>query len=108
MLALIDDWGNPSPTGIGTNWFGFTNGEQVHFYYDADVGTTNGTVTLDVDIGDIAYWPEGKCLCVFFGSTPVSSGDKPVPASEVVIVGKADIDPEELRKVAPGDRVVVE
>lgn len=23
MLALIDDWGNPSPTGLGTEWFGF-------------------------------------------------------------------------------------
>jgi len=23
MLALADDWGNPSPTGAGTDWFGF-------------------------------------------------------------------------------------
>ena len=23
MLALVDDWGNPSPTGAGTEWFGF-------------------------------------------------------------------------------------
>ena len=23
MLALVDDWGNPSPTGVGTEWFGF-------------------------------------------------------------------------------------
>lgn len=23
MLALVDDWGNPSPTGAGTDWFGF-------------------------------------------------------------------------------------
>lgn len=23
MLALVDDWGNPSPSGAGTDWFGF-------------------------------------------------------------------------------------
>lgn len=23
MIALVDDWGNPSPTGAGTEWFGF-------------------------------------------------------------------------------------
>lgn len=23
MLALVDDWGTPSPTGAGTEWFGF-------------------------------------------------------------------------------------
>jgi len=23
MLAIVDDWGNPSPTGAGTEWFGF-------------------------------------------------------------------------------------
>ena len=23
MLVLADDWGNPSPTGAGTDWFGF-------------------------------------------------------------------------------------
>lgn len=23
MLALVDDWGTPSPTGSGTEWFGF-------------------------------------------------------------------------------------
>ena len=23
MLALVDDWGNPSPAGAGTTWFGF-------------------------------------------------------------------------------------
>ena len=25
MFALVDDWGNPSPTGIGTDWFGFAS-----------------------------------------------------------------------------------
>ncbi|MFC1548722.1 cyclophilin-like fold protein [Candidatus Omnitrophota bacterium] len=83
-----------------------TWGDEI--YFDTGISAPAENATLDVDVGDIAYWPEGRCLCVFFGSTPVSSGDKPVPASEVVIVGKADVDPEELRKVGMGDRVIVE
>lgn len=23
MIAFVDEWGNPSPTGVGTEWFGF-------------------------------------------------------------------------------------
>ena len=77
-------------------------------YFDTDISAPAQGATLDVGVGDIAYWPEGKCLCIFFGKTPASSGDRPVPASEVVIVGKADVDPAMLRRVKPGSKVRVE
>ena len=25
-----------------------------------------------VDKGDVAYWPEGSCFCIFWGKTPAS------------------------------------
>jgi hypothetical protein len=38
---------------------------------------------------DVAYWPEGNALCLFYGSTPISkSPDKILPYSPVNIVGK--------------------
>lgn len=83
-----------------------TWGDEI--YFDTGITAPGEEGTTDVNIGDIAYWPDGKCLCIFFGPTPASSGDKPVPASDVVIVGKTNLDPVELRKVKPGSKIVVE
>jgi len=77
-------------------------------YFDTGIKASATGATLDVNVGDIAYWPEGKCLCIFFGATPISSNDKPVPASEVVVVAQAKVDPVLLRKVKPGSLIKVE
>ncbi|HET6590226.1 MAG TPA: cyclophilin-like fold protein [Candidatus Nitrosocosmicus sp.] len=37
---------------------------------------------------DIAYWPEGKALCLFFGPTPISTNGKILAYSPVNVVGK--------------------
>lgn len=83
-----------------------TWGDEIYF----DIGITAPVqdATTDVEIGDIAYWPEGKCLCIFFGRTPISKENKPVPASEVVIVGKTSVNSNLLRKVKPGSKICVE
>lgn len=83
-----------------------TWGDEI--YFDTGIKAPSEGATLDVNVGDIAYWPHGKCLCIFFGPTPASSTDKPIPASEVVIVGKAELDPNQLRKVKSGAKIVVE
>jgi len=77
-------------------------------YFDTGITAPDNDATLEVAVGDIAYWPAGKCLCIFFGKTPASTGDKPVPASEVVIVGKTSVDPFLLRRVKPGSKIIVE
>ena len=77
-------------------------------YFDTGITAPVSEATMDVSIGDIAYWPSGKCLCIFFGKTPASSNDKPVPASEVVVVGRASVEPELLRKVKGGSKIRVE
>ena len=82
-----------------------TWGDEI--YFDTGITAPSKGGTLDVNIGDISYWPEGKCLCIFFGPTAASSGDKPVPASEVVVVGKTSAKPELLRKVKSGTKISV-
>lgn len=37
---------------------------------------------------DVAYWPKGKALCLFFGPTPISQDGKILAYSPVNIVGK--------------------
>ncbi|HEC69295.1 MAG TPA: hypothetical protein ENI31_03295 [Candidatus Omnitrophica bacterium] len=55
-------------------------GEEI--YFDTGITASFESATLDVKAGDLACWPEGKCLCVFFGRTPLNREDKPVPAGE--------------------------
>lgn len=81
-------------------------GEEIYFETGIEAPFIN--LTTEVNVGDIAYWPEGKCLCIFFGRTPMSTDDKPVPASGVVVVGRTSVDPEILRKVKNGFDVRVE
>ena len=55
-----------------------------------------------VDLGDLGYWLQGSCFCIFFGPTPMSRGDEIRPASEVEVFGKLDGDPKEFKKVSSG------
>ena len=41
----------------------------------------------EVNLLDVAFWPEGCALCLFYGSTPISKPDKIEPYSPVNIVG---------------------
>lgn len=76
-------------------------------YFDTGIVAPVQGATLDVEVGDVAYWPEGTSLCIFFGPTPASLKDKPVPASEVVVIGRASLNPELLRKVKSAAKVTV-
>ena len=80
-------------------------GDEIYFEIGFKACAQNAT--MDVKIGDIAYWPQGKCLCVFFGPTPQSVDEKPVPASPVVIVGKTDVLTQELKKIGMGEAITV-
>lgn len=66
------------------------------------------TATTDVNVGDIGYWPPGRAMAIFFGPTPASSGEKPVPASEVNIVGRILGDAKILRKAKGSSRIRLE
>ncbi len=61
-----------------------------------------------VQVGDIAYWPPGSALCLFFGPTPASRGNEVRPASPVNVVGRMAGDATVLRQVPEGTSVRVE
>ena len=46
-----------------------------------------------VDLNDVAYWPTGKAICLFFGPTPIGKKNEITPASPVNVIGKI-IDPD--------------
>jgi hypothetical protein len=62
-----------------------------------------------VNVGDLAYWPEGPAFCIFFGPTPATYGKQPVAASAVNVFGRLKaVDKKALRKILRGDIVGVE
>ena len=42
----------------------------------------------EVDYLDVAYWPEGNALCLFYGPTPISRHGQILAYSPVNIVGR--------------------
>ena len=61
----------------------------------------------DVDVGDLAYWPAGPAFCIFFGPTPVSTGDQPRAYSPVNVFGRIVGDAKQLKGVSSGAAVRV-
>ena len=41
-----------------------------------------------VELDDVAYWPSGKAVCLFFGPTPIGKKGEIKPYSPVNVVGK--------------------
>lgn len=46
-----------------------------------------------VSLHDVAYWPTGKAICLFYGPTPISKNGEITPASPVNVIGRI-IDPD--------------
>ncbi len=82
--------------------WGETWGREVYFPIPLKVGNT--APVLEVKPGDIAYWPDGPDLCLFFGPTPKSTGDTPVAASPVTVIGSFQFAPDDFDRIARGRR----
>ena len=55
---------------------------------------------------DVAYWPTGKAICLFFGPTPIGKEGEIKPYSPVNVIGKIkNPDKSILKKVDNGMKV---
>ena len=60
-------------------------------------------------VGEVAYWPDGPAVCVFFGRTPASGPDgQPMAASPVNVLGYVVGEPDVLRGIPDGVKIVLE
>jgi hypothetical protein len=75
-----------------------TWGEEFYFKLPG-VKDYRETATTQVKIGDVAYWGPGQVLAIFFGRTPMSMGQDPVPADRVNVIGRIIGDATQLRRV---------
>jgi hypothetical protein len=82
-----------------------TWGDEI--YFETKISAPDTGKTMNLNVGDVAYWPEGKGICVFFGKTMASTSGKPVPASPVVVIGKTMAAADELREIEAGEPISV-
>ena len=61
-----------------------------------------------MEIGELAVWPPGSALCIFFGPTPASTGSQPIAASKVNPIGRVTSQLDSLKKLGPSIQVRVE
>lgn len=77
--------------------WGETWGGEIYFPIRLQVENTEPVER--VKLGDIAYWPDGPDLCIFFGPTPKSTDEVPVVASPVTVIGSFQFGEHDFRLI---------
>jgi uncharacterized protein len=82
-------------------------GNEIYFNIPLKSDMENGVEI--VEVGTVAFWPPGSALCIFFGKTPASVGDKPQAVSPVTIVGEVTGEEaiKQLKGIRDGEKVEI-
>jgi hypothetical protein len=83
-----------------------TWGEEVYFEIPVKVAREADARAI-VTPGEIAYWPEGRCIAIGYGRTPISQGDETRLASPCNVFARALGNVKALRTVRAGRKVEV-
>lgn len=84
-----------------------TWGDEVYFEVPVEAGPAPDA-RAEMDVGELAYWPMGRALCIFFGPTPASTDQRPRAYSPVNALGRVQGDATRFRAVQEGEVVRVE
>ncbi|MBI2650479.1 hypothetical protein HYX04_04140 [Candidatus Woesearchaeota archaeon] len=87
--------------GAANRW-----GDEIYFVIPVNLDLEDGAKEV-VSEGDVAYWPEGSCFCIFFGRTPASKGDEIRAASKVNVFGNVK-NAKIFKSVKNSDLIVLE
>jgi hypothetical protein len=81
-------------------------GDEIYFSTPITLREENSRE--EVEIGNLAYWPPGKAVCIFFGATPVSQHGEPRAYSPVNVFAKIVGDAAVFRRVRDDDQMTLE
>jgi hypothetical protein len=80
-------------------------GEEIYFNIPVSAGEEDSQ--QEMEVGDVAFWPMGNAMCLFFGPTPVSDTEKPKAYSPVNLFARIKGDVKVLNKVKDGELIKV-
>jgi len=79
------------------------------YYGDCGIKADLSQDARDImEVGELAVWPTGNALCIFFGPTPASRGNEPRAVSPVNPVGRLLDSPDALKKLGSSIHVRIE
>lgn len=83
-----------------------TWGEEIYFFVPVSCALENDSKNI-VNLGEIAFWTNGKAIAIGFGRTPISMGDEIRLADKCNIFGDTDYNLKKLNDVKPGEMVLI-
>ena len=85
-----------------------TWGEEIYFEIPTQKDLSLDNTAKDViNLGEIAYWIEGKCIAIGYGRTPISHNNEIRLAAKTNIWGDAKLNIKKLKNVKDGDEVII-
>ncbi|MGI0002992.1 MAG: cyclophilin-like fold protein [Nitrosopumilaceae archaeon] len=86
------------PFSVGINLWG----EEI-YTDETPVKVAEENAKPVVELNDVAYWPTGNALCLFYGYTPIGKKGEIKPYSPVNVIGKI-VNPDKsiLSKIKSG------
>ncbi len=71
------------PFTVGINLWG----EEI-YTSESPINVGEENAKSPVELFDVAFWPTGKAICLFYGPTPIGNKNEIKPYSPVNIIGK--------------------
>ena len=72
-------------------------GDELYFAIPVKAEAELGASDV-VEVGEVAFWPPGNCLCLFWGPTPASRGNECRAADAVNVVGRV-LNVDDLKRI---------
>ncbi|MDH3657546.1 MAG: cyclophilin-like fold protein [Nitrosopumilus sp.] len=92
IILELDDTNSPKTVNDFIKKLPFTVnlnvwGDEI-YTSESPINQTEENAKSLVQINDVAYWPTGKAICLFYGPTPIGNPGEITPASPVNVLGK--------------------
>ncbi len=108
ILIELDDQNSPKTVSLFLDSLPFDVSLNV---WGDEIYTTPSPISIGEEnaqspvlLNDVAYWPQGKAICLFYGSTPIGKKDEITPASPVNVIGKIKNPDKKVLKIAEGKK----
>ena len=79
----VNDFVKKLPFSVDLNVWG----DEI-YTSESPINQSEENAKSPVQLNDVAYWPTGKAICLFYGPTPIGKPGEITPASPVNILGK--------------------